>query len=142
MRALLFDMDGVLYDSETPIAGAAETLAWVRGRGIPHLFVTNTTSRGRGVLAGKLGLFGIPSDENEILTPCEVAAKWIGEKGGGPTALFVRTAARAAFENLDCLPDDAENGARYVVIGDLGTAWNFPGSIGHFACCIRTRRPP
>jgi HAD superfamily hydrolase (TIGR01458 family) len=48
------------------------------------------------------------------------------ERGGGATALFVRPAARTAFEELDLLPEDAESGARYVVIGDLGAAWNFP----------------
>ena len=61
MQALLFDMDGVLYNSEEPIPGAAETLAWVRSREIPHLFVTNTTSRGRDALALKLERFGIPA---------------------------------------------------------------------------------
>jgi len=125
MRAILFDMDGVLYDSETPIAGAAEAMAWVRARGIPHLFVTNTTSRGRAVLAEKLARFGMPAKETEIITPCEVAAEWIRERGGGAVALFVRPAARAAFEKLQCLPDDAESGARYVVVGDLGAAWDF-----------------
>ena len=47
MRAILFDMDGVLYNSETPIAGAAETLAWLRAQCIPHLFGTNTSARTR-----------------------------------------------------------------------------------------------
>lgn len=125
MRALLFDMDGVLYDSETPIAGAAETLAWVRAREIPHLFVTNTTSCGRGVLAEKMARFGMPANETEILTPCEVAAEWIRAHAAGPVALFVRPAARAAFAALECLPEIAESGARCVVIGDLGTAWDF-----------------
>ncbi|MDE3164884.1 MAG: TIGR01458 family HAD-type hydrolase, partial [Acidobacteriota bacterium] len=53
-RGILFDMDGVLYNSEQPIAGAAEAMEWVRGQGIPRLFVTNTTSRPRAVLAEKL----------------------------------------------------------------------------------------
>ena len=51
MKAILFDMDGVVYNSNEPIAGAAEALAWVKAQGIPHLFVTNTTSRGRGANA-------------------------------------------------------------------------------------------
>ena len=118
-------MDGVLYNSEEPIPGAAETLAWLRERQVPYLFVTNTTSRGRAALAEKLARFGIPASPREIMTPCEAAADWLRSQGAGSVALFLRPAARAAFAGLDCLPDDAESGARYVVIGDLGSAWDF-----------------
>jgi len=125
MQALLFDMDGVLFNSEEPIPGAAETLAWVRSHKIPHLFVTNTTSRGRDALAAKLGRFGIPASPGEIMTPCEAAADWLRSRGAANVALFLRPAARPAFDGLDLLPDDAESGAHYVVIGDLATAWDF-----------------
>ncbi len=125
MRAVLFDMDGVLYNSEEAIPGAAETLVWLRERRVPYLFVTNTTSRGRDALVEKLERFGIPASPDEIITPCEAAADWLRSQDTGSVALFLRPAARAAFEGLDCLPDDAESGARYVVIGDLGSAWDF-----------------
>ena len=64
-RALLFDMDGVLYNDTIPIAGAREALAWVRREQIPHLFVTNTSSRSRSHLAEKLVRFGIAATEDE-----------------------------------------------------------------------------
>jgi len=125
MQALLFDMDGVLYNSEEPIPGAAEALAWVRSCEIPHLFVTNTTSRGRDALAAKLARFGIPASPSEIMTPCEAAADWLRSRGAANVALFLRPAARPAFADLDLLPEDAASGADYVVIGDLGNAWDF-----------------
>jgi phospholysine phosphohistidine inorganic pyrophosphate phosphatase len=125
MRAILFDMDGVLYNSEEPMPGAAETLAWVRSCKIPHLFVTNTTSRGREALAAKLARFGIPASPSEIVTPCEAAADWLRSRRASNVALFLRPAARPAFEGLDLLPEDAESGADYVVIGDLASAWDF-----------------
>jgi len=125
MQALLFDMDGVLYNSEEPIRGAADTVAWVRSREIPHLFVTNTTSRGRDALAAKLARFGIPASPDEIMTPCEAAADWLRSRGAANVALFLRSAARPAFDGLDLLPEDAESGADYVVIGDLASAWDF-----------------
>src|ERR1700692_86860 len=96
MRALLFDMDGVLYNSEEPIPGAAETLAWVRSREIPHLFVTNTTSRGRDALAAKLARGGIPASPGEIMTPCEAAADSLRSQGARGVALFLAPAAWAA----------------------------------------------
>jgi len=125
MRGLLFDMDGVLYNSEEPIPGAAEAIHWVRAQSIPHLFVTNTTSRGRTVLAEKLARFGIPGGALDILTPCEVAAAWLRERPGEPAALFVQPAAEEPFAGIERVPDHAESGARHVVIGDLGSGWDF-----------------
>lgn len=125
MQAILFDLDGVLYNSDEPIPGAAEALAWVKAQQIPHLFVTNTTSRSREVLAEKLGRFGISADVSQILSPCVAAADWLRANGDGPIAVFVPPATRREFVGLPCLADDAESGARYVVIGDLGKAWDF-----------------
>lgn len=124
-RALLFDMDGVLYNAEEPIAGAAEALKWVRKQRIPHLFVTNTTSRGRSVLVEKLTRLGIAATADQILTPCLTATAWLRHQKPGSVALFVRPAARADFDGLACLADEAESGASYVVIGDLGEGWDY-----------------
>ncbi|HFD79515.1 MAG TPA: TIGR01458 family HAD-type hydrolase, partial [Gammaproteobacteria bacterium] len=59
MRALLLDLDGVVYQGEQPIPGAADALAWIRAKAIPHLFVTNTSSRPRSALCDKLARMGI-----------------------------------------------------------------------------------
>ncbi len=125
MKGILFDLDGVLYNSETLIEGAAEALEWVQGRNIPHLFATNTTSRGRAALVEKLRRFGIQTDTGRILTPCIAAAEWLKTCDNGRAALFVSDKARGEFEGVPCVPEDAESGARYVVIGDLGDAWDF-----------------
>lgn len=125
MPGILFDLDGVLYNSETPIEGAAETVAWVQSKDIPYLFVTNTSSRGRIVLLEKLLRFGIHTDQNHILTPCNVAAEWLRTRKDGLTALFVSPKSRAEFADIPCVEETAETGARYVVIGDLGEAWSF-----------------
>ncbi len=125
MRGILFDMDGVLYNSEEIIQGAAEVVAWVQARNIPHLFVTNTTSRGRGALVEKLERFGIRTNQSQILTPCTTAANWLCAHAGGYAALFVAAKARVEFQGVACLSEEAETGAEYVVIGDLGDAWNF-----------------
>ncbi len=125
MRGVLFDMDGVLYNSDQPIPGAAETIRWVQECGIPHLFVTNTTSRDRAALLAKLCGFGIDAMEHQILTPASAVAEWLRGSCEGPVALFLRPAARCEFGGLPCLPEDAEEGASYVVIGDLGSHWDY-----------------
>ncbi len=125
MRGILFDMDGVLYNSDQPIAGAAETVRWVQRQAIPHLFLTNTTSRDRAALVGKLSRFGIEASEEEILTPAAAVAEWLRHSCVGPIALFLRPATMREFTGLPCLNDDAEEGASYVVIGDLGNLWDY-----------------
>lgn len=125
LRGILFDLDGVLYNSNQVIDGAVEAVRWVQQRRIPHLFVTNTTSRSRGVLAEKLTSFGFSVSEAEILTPAVAAADWLRTREPAPVALFIPPSTRGEFAGFECLPDDAERGATYVVIGDLGQRWDF-----------------
>ncbi len=124
-KAILFDMDGVLYNAEQPIPGAAEAIHWVNARKIPHLFVTNTTSRGRNVLVEKLRKFGLEASPDKILTPCVAAVEHL-KREGGKAALFVSPKARAEFEGIPTVADDAQKGARWVVVGDLGERWDYP----------------
>jgi HAD superfamily hydrolase (TIGR01458 family) len=125
MQALLFDMDGVLYNGTVPIPGAAQALAWVRRKQIPHLFVTNTTSRARSVLVEKLKGLNIFTVEDQIFSPPRATALWLRTQERGALALFVPPATHPEFEGFPILPEQAETGARYVVVGDLGKGWSF-----------------
>ena len=125
MRGILFDLDGVLYNAEEPIAGAAETVEWARQQAIPHLFVTNTTSRSRADLAAKFAKLAIPGTEEQILTPSVAAAGWLRTESPTALALFVPPLARKEFDEFRIVDDSAESGSSHVVIGDLGEAWDF-----------------
>jgi HAD superfamily hydrolase (TIGR01458 family) len=125
LRALLIDLDGVIYQDERPIAGASDALAWVRERSIPHAFLTNTTSCPRQDLVAKLARYGVPVTQERIITPAVAAAGWLQLHAPGAAALFVPRATRADFEGVPALDDDAESGAGSVVLGDLGLSWDF-----------------
>jgi len=125
VRGILFDLDGVLYNGYEAIAGAAEAVAWVREHGIPHLFVTNTTSRGAEVIAEKLRGFGIPAEVSEILTPPRAAVEWLAGRPRQPLALFVPPKTQGEFAGFEVVANDAETGAGYVIVGDLGERWDF-----------------
>jgi phospholysine phosphohistidine inorganic pyrophosphate phosphatase len=125
VRGILFDMDGVVYNSDQPIPGAADAVRWVQSQQIPHLFVTNTTSRARSVLVEKLRRFEISAAESDILSPAAAFADWLRANGAGNLALFLRPSTRSEFAGLQVLPENAEEGADYVVIGDLGDLWDF-----------------
>ena len=66
MKAILFDLDGVLYQGGSLIAGAVEALDWVRREGVDHLFLTNTSSRPRAAIRENLARMGILVAVEEI----------------------------------------------------------------------------
>lgn len=123
IRGVLLDLDGVLYNGDEPIRGAAAAVRRVRKSGMPLLFVTNTTSRPRTALARKLADLGVPADPGEILTPPVAAAAWMRARADGPAALFVPDPTLEDFKGLEAVPGGPP--PRYVVVGDLGPAWTF-----------------
>jgi HAD superfamily hydrolase (TIGR01458 family) len=141
MTAILFDLDGVLYDGDEPIEGAPETVEWVQDQNIPHLFLTNTTSRPRSALVKKLARFGIQAEVSRILTPAVAAARWLRENIEGSVALFVPDATRVEFKELALLDEKAEDGASAVVIGDLGDAWDFAALNRAFRMLVSEPKP-
>lgn len=126
VRGVLLDLDGVVYVGDEPVPGAAETVEWLAGEGVPYLFLTNTTSRPRQALVDKLAGLGISAEPDQLLTPAVAAVAWLRGHEVSRPALFAPDATAAEFAELDPLPDDAEHGAGAVVVGDLGEGWDFP----------------
>ncbi len=73
LRALLLDMDGVLYRGDAIVPGARELLDFLHTRGIPHLFLTNNSSRTAVDYAEKLLRMGIRARPEQVLTSAQVA---------------------------------------------------------------------
>lgn len=124
MTALLIDLDGVLYEGDRPVPGAVAAVEWLQERHIPHLFLTNTTSRPRRALVEKLGSMSVTIDETRILTPPVAAACWLRERASGPVALFIAEATRCEFDSLD-LASESDDAVAAVVVGDYGERWDF-----------------
>lgn len=123
--AVLFDLDGVFYRGDKAIPGAAAAAQWARDNDIPHLFLTNTTSRPRGELVSKLAGFGIETDAARILTPPVAAVNWCNTHlAGGKVALFVPEKTVSEFSGL-AVWHEGGDGAAAVILGDLGEAWSF-----------------
>jgi len=141
MRALLFDLDGVLYQSDRVIDGAVETLQWCERRDIPYLFVTNTSSKPRRALVERLSAMGLSVSAQQICAPPVAARDYLAAHDATPLALFVRKATREDFEGLEVLDDDANQGAGSVVIGDIGAAWNFATLNRAFRLLMAEPRP-
>jgi len=125
VRGILFDLDGVIYLGDQPIDGAVEALEWVRTQQIPHLFVTNTTSRPRTDLCRKLAAMGIAVDADRIISPPVAAVHWLHTHSDGPVALFIPEATKAEFHSLTQWQEDSDERVASVVVGDLGDDWDF-----------------
>lgn len=65
MKAILFDLDGVFYQGKTLIARASFIAAQIKEHDIPHLLITNTSSRPRSALIGKFR----PTDLEQNIKP-------------------------------------------------------------------------
>jgi phospholysine phosphohistidine inorganic pyrophosphate phosphatase len=124
-NVLLIDLDGVMYQQGELIPGAIEALAWIRSERIPHLFVTNTTSRSRAGLLQRFANLGFEADIDEIMTPAVAACRWLESEGLRRIAAFVPPATQSEFEAFELTPLDGEVPTDAVVIGDLGAAWDF-----------------
>ena len=124
-NALLIDLDGVVYQSGRVIDGAIDVLDWIKQQQIPHLFVTNTTSRPRRALLEKFASMGFSAHLEEVMTPVVAATQWLDDHHIRKVALFVPPATQQDFIEVDSVALDSNTAVDAVVIGDLGEAWDF-----------------
>jgi phospholysine phosphohistidine inorganic pyrophosphate phosphatase len=142
VRAVLLDLDGVLYVGDEAVAGAAATVDWLRRSGIPYLFLTNTTSRPRRAVVEKLNDLGVAATDDDLLTPAVAAVAHLRQQGLAHPALFVPEDTAAEFADLAPLGAQAEEGAGAVVVGDLGEGWDFATLNRAFRLLMAEDGPP
>jgi len=124
-NGLLIDLDGVIYQSERIIDGALQTLDWIRQQQIPHLFVTNTTSRSRQALLEKFEHFGFEAELDELMTPIVAANQYLERQQFGKIAIFVTASAACEFSGFEVVSPQSGQAVDAVVVGDLGEAWDY-----------------
>jgi len=139
--AILFDLDGVFYQGDKPIDGATEVAAWVRNNDIPHLFITNTSSRPRSSLVDKLANFGIHTDTSHIFTPPVATVRWLKQQQNNQKiALFVPEATQTEFSDLS-MWQKGDDEVTAVVVGDLGEDWTFKILNKAFRLLMKDHQP-
>ncbi|MFB0537736.1 MAG: TIGR01458 family HAD-type hydrolase [Anaerolineae bacterium] len=119
-RAFLIDLDGVLYDDNQPIPGAAETIAHLQEKGYPFRFATNTTMRCRASLQRKLAGFGFEVSEDEIFSAPVAAARYLRKQGRHRVFLLLKEDAHRDFAGLEITDQQPD----FVVMGDMGDEVN------------------
>jgi HAD superfamily hydrolase (TIGR01458 family) len=119
-RAFIIDLDGVLYNDNQPIPGAAEAIAYLREEGYPFRFATNTTMRCRASLRRKLADFGIEVNEDEIFSAPVAAARYLHGRGRPRVFLLLTEDAHRDFTGLEITDQQPD----FVVVGDVGDEYN------------------
>jgi len=77
IRALLIDLDGVLYRGKTPLPGASELFTFLRQQRIRYLLVTNNSTLTREAFAERLAGFGIQVTPDEVMTSAVATAAYL-----------------------------------------------------------------
>ncbi len=123
------DLDGTLYSSDGPIAGAPEALGRLRQRRVPYRLVTNTTSRSRALLVQRLRDYGFDVSAEDIFTATLAGAAVAKDAGYRCVTPFVPEASLADMGDLDLCGGTsgrpAEPRPEAVIIGDLGERWSY-----------------
>ena len=121
-RAMLVDLDGVLYVEGEPVDGAVDAVGSLRDAGLGLRFVTNTTARSRAQTLEKLGSLGFEVEPDELVTPAALARQHCEERGHETVALIMNEDVKDDFGELREVEDEPDA----VIMGDLGEAFGFP----------------
>lgn len=68
IRGFVFDLDGTTYLGERTLPGAVETIALLRQRGLPVVFISNKPLEPGSAYAAKLTRLGIPATPDDVIT--------------------------------------------------------------------------
>ncbi len=121
IRALLVDLEGTVYQGKRLIPGAVEALADAEARGIPHRFVTNTTSRPRSAVVRELAEMGFAVDPERVFTAPRAAHAHLVRRGLERCHFLVNP---ALLEDFPGIAQD-ERSPQAVVLGDMGEGLTF-----------------
>ena len=125
MDAVLLDLDGVIYQGESALPGACAALDWLAAERVPHLFLTNTTSRPVASIREKLQGMGIDVDQDQLLTPVNVARHWLQQQGKSRVAGLVVDATLEDLQGLDICRYPEQGEVDAVIVGDLAEQWSY-----------------
>jgi HAD superfamily hydrolase (TIGR01458 family) len=122
INGVLLDIDGVLVMSWEQIPGAAQTVGWLRARGIPFRLITNTTSLSRHELARTLRDAGVDVVGDDVVTAVVMTGSYLGSHHPGAKVFLLSDG-----DPTDDLPEVqlVEDGADVVVIGGAGTDFSY-----------------
>ena len=125
IRAVISDMDGVLWRGETALPGLRAFFAWLHERDIAYMLVTNNASQPISYYVEKLARLGVTVTPDHILNSAEATGDYLAQHAAPGARMYViggpglrEALTRRGFH----LTDGAD--AEYVVVGwDRALTW-------------------
>lgn len=122
IRAVIFDLDGVIYRGRTPLPGGRAAVAKLSAQGRQIYYFTNNSTRSRESYMELLASFGLATDPDHIVTSASLTVEYLRDKyaGQSPTILVVGEQGlrdeltRAGFRVVRNAP---KRGVEVVVVG-------------------------
>ncbi|MFN2196778.1 MAG: HAD-IIA family hydrolase [Anaerolineales bacterium] len=116
VRCFLFDMDGTVFLGGRLLPGAAELLAYLSFRQIPHYFLTNNSSRSRAEYQAKLVGLGLDVTLEQIFSSGQATALYLQQRAPGARIFLAGTPSlEQEFRSYGFNLTDED--PQYVVLG-------------------------
>ncbi|WP_041522885.1 TIGR01458 family HAD-type hydrolase [Gilvimarinus agarilyticus] len=116
IKAIFFDLSGVIYDGDSLLPGALDTLAFLRAQHYTLRFVTNTATKSREQILTKLQNLGVSLAPSELFTAPDAACAFVQQHQLKPFALV-----HPSIEPLFAVHSEPD----CVVLGDAREALNY-----------------
>lgn len=88
-QAYLIDLDGTLYKGNETIQGARAFIDYLNAENIPHLYVTNNSTKSPDDVVQKLKSMGINAKPQEVVTSAMATADYIATEKPGASVYMV-----------------------------------------------------
>lgn len=117
VKALLVDLDGVIYRGSTALPGVPEFFRTLADLDLRYMLITNNSTLTTAQFVEKVRHMGVPAREEEVLTSAEATAAYLQEVAEPGTGVYVlgETGLRQAMIKYG-FDVEAPN-PRYVVVG-------------------------
>ena len=121
IKALIIDMDGVVWKSDAPIGDLAATFHRIRERGLKFVFATNNSTQTSEQYVARLKEFGVETEPWQVITSSHAVAHAVAQKFPAGTKIFIigEDGVRMALEErgFEILSVENASMAEAVVMG-------------------------
>ncbi len=133
IKGVLFDLDGVLYVGNSPVAGAIEAVNKIHNSALICRFITNTSTLSLQSLQKKINALGFDIPQEEIISAPQAALNFLKTQTDPICRFLLADDVKKDFAAFKQSDTEAE----YIVVGDIGNAWTYQMLNEVFACLMR-----